>query len=155
MGKLASRLSVAALILSLDGCAGFVNGFAQGMATPVAAPASSANGFPTSPALLLYGGSDHQTFLGCLNCSQFDASSVWNQYGTYGNKYNTNSVFNPYGQFGSKYTNTGACNLYATDPPVIVDGAGNYYGRLTVNSYAGPIRNAAIIAWLTGLCAGR
>ena len=32
-----------------------------------------------------------------------------------------------------------ACNPYATDPPVIVDSAGHYYGRLTLNQYHGEI----------------
>jgi len=47
------------------------------------------------------------------------------------------SIFNPYSQFGSRYSAYSACNPYATDPPVIVDENGNYYGRLTVNTYYG------------------
>jgi hypothetical protein len=41
--------------------------------------------------LHLYGGADHDQYLGCLNCSNYDANSIWNSYGKYGNSYNARS----------------------------------------------------------------
>lgn len=34
--------------------------------------------------LLIYGGSDHDVFLGKLNADCYDSESIWNEYGTYG-----------------------------------------------------------------------
>ena len=33
--------------------------------------------------LLIYGGSDHDAFLGKLNADCYDSESIWNEYGTY------------------------------------------------------------------------
>jgi len=43
------------------------------------------------------------------------------------------SIFNHYNEFGSPYSSFSVCNRYATDPPVMVDGSGRFYGRLTLN----------------------
>jgi hypothetical protein len=87
-------------------------------------------------ALLLFGDSDHKTFLGCLNCSKYDSGSVCNKYGDNGSKYNTDSIWNPYGDFGSKYSSDSPWNRYSSDGPVIVDKSGQFYGRFTANKYA-------------------
>ncbi|HEX4275843.1 MAG TPA: hypothetical protein VHZ74_10830 [Bryobacteraceae bacterium] len=105
-----------------------------------------------SVALLLFGGEGHKVFLGCLNCSKFDANSVLNQFGQHGSQYATESVFNRYGEFGSAYSTYSACSQYATDPPVIVDQAGRYYGRMTVNRYNDPTRLGYYAAWIAGVC---
>ncbi len=39
------------------------------------------------PALLLFGGADHRTFLGCLNCGQYEGESICNKYAEHGSKY--------------------------------------------------------------------
>ncbi len=90
--------------------------------------------FAQSQPILIFGGEDHRDFLGCLTCSQYDANSVWNQYSTYGwaNRYGTWSQYGPY---KSAYSATSACNQYATDPPVLVDQTGTFYGRLSINPY--------------------
>ena len=103
--------------------------------------------------LLIFGGPDHSVYLGCLSCSEYAADSVFNQFGTHGNEYAADSVLNAYGKFGSKYSMYSACDEYASDPPVVVDGAGAYYGRLTVNEHRDPIKSTRIVAWLTGVCA--
>ncbi|MDM1346500.1 hypothetical protein HX014_04805 [Myroides marinus] len=72
-----------------------------------------------SQTLHLYGGQNHDTYLGCLNCSSYESSSIWNSYGTYGNEYNTYSPW----------------NTYSNNPPVVVDKEGNFYGYFTVNEY--------------------
>jgi hypothetical protein len=112
----------------------------QGAAAATAAP-------PAPSALLLFGGSGHKTFLGCLNCSEMSQSSVFNSF-SYGSVYGQ-TIFNHYSDFGSAYSIWGACNAYASDPPVIVDSSGHYYGRLTLNEYhteIGTGRN--YIGWL-------
>src|SRR5882762_3408615 len=85
--------------------------------------------------LMLFGGDDHKTYLGCLNCSQYAQDSIFNKYGEHGSPYSANSIWNRYGGFGSKYAANSACNAYAVDPPVIVNQEGAYYGRLTLNRY--------------------
>lgn len=124
---LAFALSVAAVI-AISGC-------------PVARStvASSGAGGPvthTAPIkIMVFGGLDHKTYLGCLNCSQYATDSVLNQYGQHGSRYALDSIWNHYSEYGSAYSMYGACNAYASDPPVIVDANGNYYGRLTLNKY--------------------
>ena len=85
--------------------------------------------------LHLYGGSNHDIYLGCLNCSNFDTNSVWNEYGKYGSSYNTNSIWNEYGTYGSEYNSNSPWNSYASNPPVVVDKQGNFYGYFTINEY--------------------
>jgi hypothetical protein len=86
-------------------------------------------------ALLLFGASNHKTFLGCLNCSKYDSGSVCNKYGETGSKYNSDSIWNGYGDFGSKYSSDSPWNKYSSDGPVIVDSSGQFYGRFTANKY--------------------
>jgi len=31
--------------------------------------------------LHIYGGKDHDVYLGCLNCDNYDSNSIWNAYG--------------------------------------------------------------------------
>jgi hypothetical protein len=67
---------------------------------PASILAATANNTP----LLLFGATDHKTFLGCLNCSQYDSGSVCNQYGVNGSAYSSASIWNEYGTFGSQYS---------------------------------------------------
>jgi hypothetical protein len=101
--------------------------------------------------LMLFGGDGHRTYLGCLNCSQYASDSVVNKYSTYGSQFSANSIFNRFGTFGSRYSNSSPCNPYATDPPVIVDPGGNFYGRLSTNA-SSPERAGNWSAWIAGVC---
>lgn len=85
-------------------------------------------------AVLLFGGVNHQEFLGCLTCGQYDSNSVWAVYSEFGwnNRY---GKWSRYGDYKSPYNSFSACNAYADDPPVMVDRLGAYYGRLTINAY--------------------
>jgi hypothetical protein len=85
--------------------------------------------------LFLYGGDNHNVYLGCLNCNSYDANSIWNEYGTYGSSYNQQSIWNEYGTYGSEYNAYSPWNEYSNDPPVVVDKEGNFYGYLTMNEY--------------------
>ena len=88
-----------------------------------------------SQTLYIYGGEDHDVFLGKLNASKYDSKSIWNEYGTYGSEYNANSIWNEYGTYGSEYSSYSPFNSYASYPPVIVDEVGNFYGYFRVNIY--------------------
>ncbi len=88
-----------------------------------------------SQTLHLYSGKDNNLYLGCLNCSEFDQNSVWNNYGTYGNKFSQKSIWNEYGTYGSLFSSESPWSEFSTNPPVIVDKEGNFYGYLTVNKF--------------------
>lgn len=84
--------------------------------------------------LHIYGGVDHDQYLGCLNCTSYDANSIWNSYGKYGNSYNAGSIWNSYGTYGNSYNALSPFNDYGQNPPVVVDKDGNFYGYLTTNA---------------------
>ena len=119
-------LSASCTAATWDAIGAAAAGAAAGMQSPYTV---------TSTKLMLFGGPDHRTYLGCLTCNEYATDSVLNTYGAHGSPYQANSIFNTYGQFGSSYSAYSACNPVASDPPVIVDGAGRFYGRLTVNAY--------------------
>jgi len=99
---------------------------------------------------MIFGGQDHKTYLGCLSCNEYASDSVFNSYGNNGNPYSSQSIWNHYSEFGAPYSTYSACNQYASDPPVIVDQNGTFYGRLTVNEYH-PQKGAGAkyYGWLT------
>ena len=103
------------------------------------------------PVLLLFGGKSHDKFLGCLNCSKHDSSSIWNKYGDYGSKYNSDSIWNRHGTYGSKYNSASPWNKYSSDGPVVVDPDGNFYGYFTLNKY----KNQTDIKWLVWVLENR
>lgn len=83
--------------------------------------------------LHLYGGEDHNVYLGCLTSSPYDSDSVWNDYGKYGNPYSSKSIWNPYSTYGNEFSSYSPFNEFASYPPIIVDSRGNFYGYLTAN----------------------
>lgn len=91
--------------------------------------------FCYSQNLHLYGGRNNDVYLGCLNCDSYDKNSIWNEYGTYGNSYNSNSIWNEYGTYGNQYNSYSPWNSYTTNPPVVVDKEGKFYGYFTINQY--------------------
>jgi hypothetical protein len=103
-------------------------------------PVAVITAFLSAPALaqelLIFGGSGHREFLGCLTCNEFFTNSVWNEFSSYGFK-NDFGKWNGFGQHASQFSSTSACNEFASDPPVIVDRAGDFYGRLSVNEFKG------------------
>ena len=107
-----------------------------------------------TPALLLFGDSDHKTFLGCLNCSKYDSGSVCNKYGDQGSKYNSDSIWNRYGDFGSTYSSDSPWNQYSSSGPVIVDNSGQFYGRFTANKYVSDRTQIQALNQLADVVAG-
>lgn len=86
-------------------------------------------------SLLIYGGRNHDVLLGCLNCDKYEDKSIWNKYGDFGSKYNINSIWNKYGDYGGKFSDLSPFNKYASNPPVLVDRDGNFYGYFTADKY--------------------
>jgi hypothetical protein len=94
-------------------------------------------GYISKPSVILYiyGGTNEQDYLGALNASRYDSESIWNPYGTYGNKYSSKSIWNQYGTYGNKYSSSSPFNEYASNPPVLRDRNGRFYGYFTANKY--------------------
>lgn len=90
----------------------------------------------SGPELLLFGGNDHKTFLGCLNCSSFSSDSVCNEFGRAGSQFNSESIWNQFGHYGSQFSSESPWNRFSSSGPVIVDRSGNFYGRFTANQFA-------------------
>jgi hypothetical protein len=82
-----------------------------------------------STTLYIYGGTNEKDYLGKLNASRYDSESIWNPYGTYGNKYNSYSPFNEHG----------------SNPPVLRDKNGKFYGYFTANKYKSKRANYDLI----------
>ena len=89
----------------------------------------------TNQALLLFGGNDHKTFLGCLNCGKSDDASICNKFGTYGSKFNEVSIWNKFGTYGSKFNEGSPWNKFSNSAPIIVDKNGNAYGYFSTNKF--------------------
>ena len=88
-----------------------------------------------TPALLLFGGNNHKVFLGCLNCNRFDQGSVCNRYASHGSRFSSKSIWNGHSIYGSRYSTYSPWNRHASNPPVIVDRDGNFYGYFTANRF--------------------
>lgn len=90
-------------------------------------------GAESTPDLLLYGGHDHKTFLGCLTCAETTPDSVCSDYGAYGSETSSESIWNESGTFGSDASPYSPWNSSAQDAPLIRDKDGNAYGYFTAN----------------------
>jgi hypothetical protein len=93
-------------------------------------PVSQAQNVP----LYVFGGQGHKEFLGCFNCGEMHAKSVWNEMSNFGFK-NDFGIWNNFGPYASEFSSDSMCSEFATNPPVIVDEKGNSYGRLSTNEF--------------------
>src|SRR5260370_27845871 len=123
------------LVFTVAACSPASRQRAATIASGAAAGAAGASAPQSLAKLMIFGGQDHKTYLGCLSCNEYAPDSVFNSYGRNGSPYSSQSIWNHYSEFGSPYSTYSACNPYASDPPVIVDQNGTFYGRLTVNEY--------------------
>jgi hypothetical protein len=91
---------------------------------------------PAYADLLLFGGKDHDVFLGCLDCNEFDSSSICNDFGK-GNEFNKDGLFNEFSSFGNSFSSSSPWNEYSSSDsvPVLVDRQGKFYGYFTVNAF--------------------
>ncbi len=85
--------------------------------------------------LHLYGGQNHDEYLGCITCSKHDPKSIWNAYTEYGSDFGNHSIWNEMSEYGNDYSVFSPWNEYASYPPAVVDKAGNFYGYFTTNEY--------------------
>lgn len=83
--------------------------------------------------LYIYGGKNSDVYLGKLDASKFDTESIWNQFGTYGNRFNTKSLWNSYGDYGNDMSSYSPFNKYANWPPALYDKRGNFKGYFTID----------------------
>lgn len=138
------------LLFPFLGCQAFLAGMAKGTNAALGGMVEAERikqgyYYSTRTKLMLFGGRNNEQYLGCLNCSKYDTNSITNEYGQYGSSYTTNSIWNNYGTYGSKYSQYSWRNPYATNPPVIVNPDGNFYGYFTVNKY---FLNRTRINWI-------
>ena len=101
------------------------------LAFSLGSPAAAAQ-----PALLLYSDDSAHRFLGCLSCGALERDSIWNQLGPHGSSLASDSIWNSLGVYGSALSSYSPCNSLSSSGPKVVDAAGGYYGRLTMNKMA-------------------
>ena len=87
--------------------------------------------------ILLFGGNNHDEFLGCLDCNRFDSDSICNKFGTYGSRFSSDSIFNRFGTYGSRFDSSSPWNRFSSSNsvPVAVDRQGTFYGYFTINRF--------------------
>lgn len=106
----------------------------------------------TDCELLVFGGTSHETFLGCL-CDEHHPDSVFNMLGEHGSHLSPTSMRNKFGAYGSNHDDTSACNAAATRPPLVVASDGKSLGMLTLNSaLKRRISAPAVTDWLVRMC---
>lgn len=105
------------------------------LVSAVASVTVSAIAIPQALQLLLYGGADGVTYLGCLTCNQFHLESVCNQFGTYGSQFAANSIWNQFGTYGSQFSSYSPWNQFSSSGPAIYGTDTLFYGYFTVNRF--------------------
>ncbi|HEX7729884.1 MAG TPA: hypothetical protein VF392_12655 [Terracidiphilus sp.] len=99
-------------------------------------------------ALLLFGGEDHKTFLGCLNCVDTSPLSVCNDIAKYGSDISADSIWNDIGTYGSDISKYSPWNDLSQNAPIIVDKDGNSYGYFSTNDMH---KDRTRIPWLVSV----
>ena len=74
---------------------------AAGVASCLLLGLASAPARATLNPLLLFGGPEHQDFLGCLTCDASEPYSIWNPQSDYGSPDHPHSIWNRAGPYGS------------------------------------------------------
>lgn len=144
--------------LAFENCMAAV-GWVKQSGTPSASPVPIAS--QPEPAtvaqdrVVLVGGPDRATYLGCVSCPQSDPESVFNSTGSFGSPVSQTSIFNPIGPYGSPVSQYSVCNPVAASPPMLIDTARQVRGVLTLNPTApGAVTDEGVLAWLREMCSG-
>jgi hypothetical protein len=115
------------------------------------APSASVSPPAVSQRILVFGGKDHKTFLGCF-CGTGASDSIENDGGRFGkNGINAlgETLWSRMGPFRSAFDDLSVCNRFASNPPVIVREDGTFLARLTRNKMVvGAVTDEAIVKWL-------
>ena len=84
---------------------------------------------------MLFGGSGHKEYLGCLECNEFASDSICNGFGKYGNEFSSTGLFNEFSGYGNEFSGKSPWNEYSSsnDVPVLVDESGRFLGYFTIN----------------------
>ena len=61
---------------------------------------------------------DDGRFLGKVS-SDFDAQSIFNEFGTYGSEFSAKSIWNQFGKYGGEFSPLSPFNKFSTTPPAI------------------------------------
>ncbi|WGK64295.1 hypothetical protein [Croceiramulus getboli] len=88
--------------------------------------------------IYLYGGEQRDLMIGCINCHELEASSIWNLQGDFGDAASDLSIWNPSGTYGSEDSEYSPWNSQAAFPPIAKDEDGNELGIFTVDYNAEP-----------------
>ncbi|MCD6047117.1 MAG: hypothetical protein K0S08_764 [Gammaproteobacteria bacterium] len=111
--------------------------------------AQEMNQYMLPSKIMIFGGNNHNVYLGCFNCSNIAPDSIFNQVSPYGSSISQQSIYNTIGPYGSEVSDLSACSELAQHPPIIVDNRGNFYGSLTLNNILPTaIKSPQIIEWL-------
>ena len=110
-------------------------------------------GMAPDGALLLFGGKNHKTYLGCL-CDSMEPESVMNSTSEFGpNGFRYESIWNRYSDFGSTYGDYSPCSRFAKAPPVVVSKEGQFFGYLTIDRFHDKaITEPKVLEWLHSVC---
>jgi len=87
--RFAALCGVGFLLFTLVACSPAARQRAGSVARGAAAGAAGASAQQYSTKLMIFGGLDHKTYLGCLNCNEYATDSVFNSYGNSGSPYST------------------------------------------------------------------
>ena len=77
------------------------------------------------------------TFLGRLNRDPFDAESIFNQFGMYGNRFSPSSIFNQFSTYGNQFNPLSPYNQFSIAPPKLYV-RGEFVAFLTKNQMKHP-----------------
>ena len=90
---------------------------------------------PVSVTLYLFGGSNHDLYIGCLTCNSFHLESVCNQFGSYGSQFASLSIWNQFGLYGSQFATSSPWNQFSSGGPKIIGSDNLFYGYFTTNQF--------------------
>lgn len=72
------------------------------------------------------------TYLGSLKPNMFDQTTIFNDFGSYGNKFSQTSIFNQYSNYGGQFSQLSPFNSFSKTPPSVYVN-GSFVAYLTKN----------------------
>jgi hypothetical protein len=134
-------MSMRAAVRAAAGCLG---GLVLGLGLGASAGA-------TSYPVLLFGGPEHEDFLGCLTCDASEPYSIWNPNSEYGSPGHPLSIWNREGRYGSQDSPHSPWSRRPESVPLVVDRAGNLCGNFAVDrTFPGRVTDGFLIWILEG-----